>query len=79
MTKNEIETAVFEALRRIAPEVIPRQIDPKANLREAAEIDSFDFLNFLIELHKRLGVEIPEADYAKVATLETLVRYLEAK
>ncbi|MFN7922220.1 MAG: acyl carrier protein [Bryobacteraceae bacterium] len=76
MTTSDIEAAVFGALRKIAPEIDPREIDRQANLREATEIDSFDFLNFLIGLQESAGVEIPEADYARVRTLDSLVAYL---
>ena len=76
MTESEIQTAILDGLRKIAPEADPRQLSPDANLREALDIDSFDFLNFLIALHERLGVEIPEADYGRLTTLSALVQYL---
>jgi len=79
MTQTEIRQTIFEALRKIAPESEPQQVGPNENLREALDIDSFDFLNFLIGLHQRLGVEIPEADYGKLTTLADLIRYIEAR
>lgn len=79
MTESEIQTAIFDGLRKIAPEADPRQVQPTANLREVLDIDSFDFLNFLIGLHERLGVEIPEADYGRLTTLSALVQYLSQK
>jgi acyl carrier protein len=79
MTETEVQQAVFEALRKIAPEANPQQLEPGANLREALDIDSFDFLNLLIGLHERLGVEIPETDYGRLTTLLDLVRYLSSK
>jgi len=79
MTETEIRQAVFAALRKIAPEADPRKLQPNESLREALDIDSFDFLNFLIGLHEKLGVDIPEADYGRLTTLSDLVRYLSAK
>lgn len=79
MSDAEIQTAVFDGLRKIAPEADPRQLRPDENLREALDIDSFDFLNFLIGLHEQLGVEIPEADYGRLTTLSALVQYLSLK
>jgi acyl carrier protein len=79
MTESEIQGVIFELLRRIAPEADPRQVKPNENLRQALDIDSFDFLNFLIALHERLGVEIPEADYGRLSTLSDLVGYLSAR
>ncbi|MBZ5674986.1 MAG: acyl carrier protein [Acidobacteriia bacterium] len=79
MTESEIQSAIFDGLRKIAPETDPQQLKPTENLREALDIDSFDFLNFLIGLHERLGVEIPEADYGRLTTLSALVQYLSKK
>ena len=79
MTEADIKTAIFEGLRRIAPEADPATLLPDQKIRETLEIDSFDFLNFLIGLHETVGVEIPEADYGKLNTLDEMVRYLEAR
>jgi len=79
MTENEIRQAIFDALRQIAPEADPQKIRPDENLRQALDIDSFDFLNLLIGLHQRLGVEIAEADYGQLTTLAALVKYLSGK
>jgi acyl carrier protein len=38
-----------------------------------------DFLNFVIGLHKELNVDIPDADVAKLTTLNGCVAYLLAK
>ena len=72
MTAAGVETAIKEALHRIAPEADVEHLDPKADLRETLDIDSFDFLNLLVALHARLQVEIPEKDYGRVRTLENL-------
>jgi acyl carrier protein len=56
-----------------------QKLDPQADLREALDIDSMDFLNFVIAVHHRLGVEIPELDYPKLVTLGGAISYLEAK
>lgn len=79
MTEAEIKSTVLGLLRRIAPDCEPGQLDPEANLREAVEIDSFDFLNLLIALSEKLGVEIPESDYGKLGTLNSMVSYLAGR
>jgi acyl carrier protein len=75
-TDAEIQEAVFAALRRIAPDADPASLKPTDKIRETLEIDSYDFLQFLIALNKRLGVEVPEADYGKLQTLDDLATYL---
>ena len=38
-----------------------------------------DFLDVIMELRKRYGVEVPEADYGKLSTLNACVDYLFPK
>jgi acyl carrier protein len=70
---------VLRVLSGIAPEVDSASIDPAKDLRDQIDIDSVDFLNFVIGLHKELGIEIPDSDVAKLATLNGCVTYLSAK
>jgi acyl carrier protein len=79
MNEAELKDAIFAGLRKIAPESEPASLRPDQNIREALDIDSFDFLNFLIGLHGKTGVDIPEADYGRLATLDGMIRYLTAK
>jgi acyl carrier protein len=79
MDEQTLRRTVFETLRRIAPEVSPDDLDPRQPLRDQIDLDSMDWLNFLVGLHANLGVDIPEADYAKLVTLEDLLAYLRAK
>ena len=79
MTEVEVKKAVRDALSNIAPEVDLDAIDPAKDLRDQIDIDSVDFLNFVIGLHKELKVEIPDADVSKLATLNGCVSYLRAK
>ncbi len=79
MTEPEIRSLIVAGLRRIAPETNPASLRPEQNIRATLDIDSFDFLNLLITLHDKTGVEIPEADYGKLVTLDGMVRYLAAK
>ena len=54
-------------------------IEPDANIQRSLEIDSFDFLKILTALHEKLGIEVPESDYAEVDTLNRMVRYFAAR
>jgi len=76
MTEAAIKDVVLKLLRRFAPEANLEKLSPDANLREALDIDSFDFLNFLIAIHENLKIEIPESDYDQVATLAGISQYL---
>jgi acyl carrier protein len=76
MNRQQIRDAVLQALGRVAPEADLAQVDPAIPLREQFDIDSMDFLNFVVALHKGLGVDVPERDYSKLATLDGCVAYL---
>jgi acyl carrier protein len=79
MDDTTLRQAVFDTLRRIAPEVSPGEIEPAVPLRDQVDLDSMDWLNFLVGLHDRLGVDIPEADYRRLVTLDDLLAYLRAR
>lgn len=79
MTEADLKAAIIECLAPIAPEADPARLDPEANIRESLDIDSYDFLQFLIALSRRLGIEVPEADYARLATMKGLLAYLGAR
>lgn len=79
MSNTDIRKIVHEELNNIAPEVDIAAIDLKADLREAMDIDSMDFLNFITALHHRTGIDIPELHYPKLVTLAGMFDYLDAK
>jgi acyl carrier protein len=77
MDGEEIKKVVLVELKRIAPEL--EDVAPAKPLRDQVDLDSMDWLNFLVALNERLKIEIPEADYRKLGTLEQIVDYLSAK
>lgn len=79
MSEIDIRKIVQEELNNIAPEVDLSTVDPTADLREAVDIDSMDFLNLVTALHQRTGIDVPEIDYPKLVTMSGMVAYLEAK
>lgn len=78
MNASEIRDTVLRVLGEIAPETDLAALKPQARLRDQLDIDSMDFLNFVIGLHKELHVEIPERDYGRLATLAGCIDYLVA-
>lgn len=73
--RETIRSELLQALTEIAPEIEPPAIDPRRPLRRQVDIDSADWLNFLVAVHERLGVDIPEAEAARLATLDQLADY----
>lgn len=78
MTREEIRAAVLRTLGEIAPEADLATLAPDVPFRDQLDLDSMDHLNFVIALHAALQVEIPEADYPRLATLDACVEYLAA-
>lgn len=76
MTREEIRTLVLRALSSVAPELNLAGIDPDVNVRDQYDLDSVDFLNIVLAIHAETGIDIPEVDYPKVATLNGCVEYL---
>jgi acyl carrier protein len=79
MTRGELKRVLLEEIGNIAPEVDLAGVREDADLREALDIDSISFLNLIIALKARLGVDVPELDYARLRSLRGALDYLEAK
>jgi len=76
---DALHAVVLDVLQSVAPEVEASAIDPARPLRHQVDLDSMDWLNVLVALNERLGVDVPEADYARLSTLDQLVDYLRAR
>ena len=76
ISADTLRAAVLDALLGVAPDVDAPAIDPATPFREQFDFDSMDHLNFVIALHRSLGVDVPEADYPQLATLDGCVAYV---
>jgi acyl carrier protein len=79
MTRDEMRNAVVQALTSVAPEIDPQRLPADIAFRHEFDLDSMDFLNFVIALHSRLGIDVPESDYVKLATLNGAIDYLSGR
>ena len=79
MTNDEIKKLVTDIIADIAPDEDLSGLKPDVRLREQLQLDSMDFLDIVMELRKRHGIEVPEADYMQLATLDSCANYLEPK
>lgn len=79
MTAEEIRAIVLRVLGEIAPEADLSHVRPDVSFRDQLDLDSMDVLNFVTVLHDALGVDVPESDYSKLATLDAAVEYLAAR
>lgn len=79
MNRDALRQAVLESLATVAPEMDPTTLRPDEPLREQLDLDSFDFLQSLVALDRKLSVSIPESDYGRLTTLDACVDYLSRK
>lgn len=77
--QDELKQTVLRLLGEIAPEADLAAVNPEVSFRDQLDIDSIDFLNFIVALHKQFQIEVPESDYPELATIEGCVRYLQHK
>ena len=76
---SEIKRTVLSLLGEIAPEADLTTLRPDRSVRDQLDIDSMDFLNFIVALHKEFQVEVPESDYPQLVSIDGCVGYLERK
>jgi acyl carrier protein len=76
MTEDEIRVRVIKTLSGIVPGLEPGTLKPALSLREQIDVDSMDFLNFLVALQQEFGIDVPESDAGKLGTLDACVAYV---
>ena len=79
MDEKAIRKLILDALRNLAPETDPGKLADDVDIREELDLDSMDFLNFVTAVHEASGIEIPESDHKRLATVGGAVSYLESK
>ena len=79
MTKDACKQIVLDIIADIAPDEDLTNVKPDVRLRDQLQLDSMDFLDIVMELRKRHGIEVPEADYCQLASLDSSAEYLTPK
>ena len=79
MDDRQLRQVIVAALREIAPEITDDELDDHRPLRRQVDLDSIDWLRFLVDLHERLQVDIPEVDYPQLTSVAELIAYLRAR
>jgi len=76
---TEIKSRVVQIIQSVAPEVEPGELRSDRALRDQVDLDSMDWLRVIVTVHEKLHVDIPEADYGKLRTLDDWTAYLRPK
>ncbi len=79
MTKDDVKTIILKIISEIAPDEDLSAIKGELALRQQLELDSMDFLDIVMELRKKHHIEVPEADYPRLESLDSCADYLLPK
>jgi acyl carrier protein len=79
MDEAQIRGGVIAAIQAVAPELEADELQASQPLRDQVDLDSMDWLNVIVGFHERFAVDIPEADYVQLTSLDAIVTYLRAK
>ena len=77
MTPAEIREEIVDILASIAPDEDVSDLKDDVAFRQQLQLDSMDFLDIVMELRKRYRIQVPETDYAHLASMDSTVKYLE--
>lgn len=77
MSGLDVKNTVFALLKKVAPGCNPETLQPDDDIRKTLDIDSFDYLQFIVALSKQIKKDIPEEHYGRISTLSKLLAYLE--
>jgi acyl carrier protein len=76
MTTDEAKTLIFDILEEVAPEVEASDVDHSVDLTEQLDLDSMDYLTWMLAINKRTGIDIPQRDVSKFLTIDGAADYL---
>lgn len=79
MTREAIKEVILEIIKGIDEDADTSTLASDKPLRDQLDLDSMDFLDIVMELRKRYKLQIPEADYPQLATLDSCINYLEPR
>ncbi|HPB75691.1 MAG TPA: acyl carrier protein [Chromatiaceae bacterium] len=76
LANAKLTELIMMGLAAIAPEADLSHLDPARAFRDQIELDSVDFLNFVLTLEKRLERPIPAVHYPRLSSLQGCLEYL---
>jgi acyl carrier protein len=76
MNAEQARNVIFDVLSDIAPEVDRQQVDDHTDLTEQLDLDSMDYLTWMIGISEATGVDIPQRDVSRFLTIDGAVGYL---
>ena len=79
MDKEKVKQIVLDIIAEIAPDEDVTDVKPEIRLRDQLDLDSMDFLDIVMELRQQHGIDVPEAEYRELESLDSCAKYLLPK
>lgn len=76
INETDLKATIVRLLKKVAPDTEPEKLQPNDNIRTTLEIDSFDYLQFIVSIDEEFGINTPEEDYGKIGTIASLEDYI---
>lgn len=77
MNRETIKNELKDIFHHIAPDIEFEALDLARPLHNQVDMDSMDFYRVLVDIHKRLGVNLPEAVLHELKNLNGLIDYIK--
>ncbi|HEY7469089.1 MAG TPA: acyl carrier protein [Acidimicrobiia bacterium] len=76
MNREQAREIIFDVLGEIAPEVDRSTVEDSLDLTEQLDLDSMDYLNWMLGINAETGIDIPQRDVSVFLTIDGAVGYL---
>ena len=76
LTTSDAVKVIYDVLAEIAPEVDAAEIDMSVDLTEQLDLDSMDYLHWMVGINAQTGIEIPDRDASHFMTIDGAAKYL---
>jgi acyl carrier protein len=76
MKPEEAKAIIFQVLGDIAPEIDPMTVNHSLDLTEQLDLDSIDYLNWMLGISESVGIDIPQRDVSRFLTIDGAAEYV---
>lgn len=76
MTTDQAYAMLAQMIHELAPEIDLDDVDTDADMASELDLDSISRLNLVEMIHERAAIDVPEADYAQLSSIDATVAYL---
>jgi acyl carrier protein len=79
MDKKKLETEILEIIKDVTMEEDISNIDHSTPFKDQLDIDSMDFLDIVMQVKEKYGIDVPAEDFTHFVTMNQLCSYLKSR